>query len=309
MSYRLHITLSLAASTYLAMTGLAWAGTITAQGNVTALTNANDLQGIIGTGNFNEANAGQVPLNVYAAQGMTFHTGLLTSILPGCTTPGSASQPQYQTGNNYFPAPIGGGGEATGSYNQFAGVVTFNQVVTQVGLTASRNGTQFLTVWDQNGVMLGQVTWQPANDAAFVGIDTNGVPIGMLSYGNDNLWAGQAYGIGGSTIFSDTWIWGSGTPCESEADCPTTTTPARRRSATSASASTRRIPRAFAPTTVTSAPTTSARPAPASTPTTPTPATTATPAPTWTCAAGVSARARTSRATIRTCARSTRATR
>ena len=31
-----------------------------------------------------------------------------------------------------------------------------------------KNGTQYLTAWDTNGTMLGQVKWVPANDAAFV---------------------------------------------------------------------------------------------------------------------------------------------
>lgn len=38
-------------------------------------------------------------------------------------------------------------------------------------------------------------------------MDTNGVDIGMIAYGNDDLFAGQAYNIGGATIFSDDWVW------------------------------------------------------------------------------------------------------
>jgi MYXO-CTERM domain-containing protein len=212
------VPLALLAS--LALPGLAFAGTITTQGNVSALTNVNQLQGIVGTATYDEGAANQgVPLGQYTPMGMTFYTGLLVNILAGVNTGGSASQPLYQTGNNYFPAPIAGGGIAQNAFTYFGGAVKFSQPVTQFGLTASRNGTQYITVWNTNGQMIGQVTWQPNNDAAFVGIDTNGVPIGMLTYGNDNLWAGGSFDIGGSTIISDHWIWALGVPCQSDADC------------------------------------------------------------------------------------------
>ena len=208
----------LTSTSYFAATGIAWAGNITAQGAVTALDNVNEMQGVVGTATYNEG-GNAVALNQYTAQGMTFYTGPLTQILVGVNTPGNASQPIYQVGQNYFPGLIAGGGVAEGAYTFFGGVVKFSQPITQLGLTASNNGTQYLTVWDQNGVMIGQVTWQPSNDAAFVGIDTNGVAIGMAAYGNDDLWAGQAYDIGGSTIISDTWIWAAGTPCQSNDEC------------------------------------------------------------------------------------------
>ncbi|NVB43624.1 hypothetical protein G6O69_37790 [Pseudenhygromyxa sp. WMMC2535] len=97
--------------------------------------------------------------------------------------------------------------------------MTFSEPVTQVGLTAGKNGTQYLTVWDENGDILGQVTWVPNSDSAFIGLDTNGVPIGMVTYGNDDVWSGVTYGIGGATIMSDTWIWALGTQCEVDSDC------------------------------------------------------------------------------------------
>lgn len=198
----------------------AYAGTITAQGNVTALDDVSQLQAIVGTATFNEGVQGQnMPLDTYAAQGATWHTGALSSILPGVTEPGSASAPLYFNNASYFPQPIAGGGVYEGVHTFFGGAVTFDQDITQVGLTASQNGTQYLTVWDQSGTMIGQVTWTPASDSAFIGIDTNGVPIGMVTYGNDNMWAGGSYGIGGSTIISDTWIWAAGIECEADADC------------------------------------------------------------------------------------------
>jgi MYXO-CTERM domain-containing protein len=215
-----YTTLPLAVLAYLSMTGVAWAGTITAQGNVTALTHVNQLQDIVGTATFNEANMGIVPLGLYTPAGMTFHTGPFANILANVGELGSAFQPAHQSAPpDFFPAPIAGGGIATGSFTSQAGVVTFSQPVTQFGLTASLNGTQYITVWDTNGAMIGQVTWQPADDAAFVGIDTNGVPIGMLSYGNDNMWNGATYNIQGLTVLSDHWSWALGIPCESDADC------------------------------------------------------------------------------------------
>ena len=217
--HKLSLSLPLA-SIVLLVSNVAWAGNITAQGAVTALDDVSQLDGIVGTASYDEGVGGQsVPLGQYTAQGMTFHIGALTAILPGVVAAGSASQPLYQAGNNYFPAPIAGGGVANGTFTYFGGAVTFDQPITQIGLTASRNGTQYLTVWDTNGQMIGQVTWQPANDAAFIGIDTNGVAIGMATYGNDDVWNGVAYNIGGSTIISDTWIWASGSPCQSDEDC------------------------------------------------------------------------------------------
>jgi MYXO-CTERM domain-containing protein len=87
-----------------------------------------------------------------------------------------------------------------------------------VGLTAGRNGNQFLTAWDKQGKLIGQVNWVPANDASFIGLDTKGVPIGLVAYGNDDVFAGQTYGIGGSTIMADTWVWSKGS-CANDAQC------------------------------------------------------------------------------------------
>src|SRR3954463_3106359 len=71
---------------FFALVGTANAGTIFPQGAIKALTNVSQLQGVVGTGNFDEGPTnGLVPLNVYAAQGLTWRTGPLTSILPGVT--------------------------------------------------------------------------------------------------------------------------------------------------------------------------------------------------------------------------------
>ena len=193
----------------------AHAGTLTAQGNVTVLDDISQITNPVGTADFNDGPLNSnMPLDLYQDQGILFHTGPFANILPGVAEAGTATAPFYQNNFTYFPGPIAGGGTAEGFFVYFAGVATFEQNITQVGLTAGRNGTQYLTVWDTDGVMLGQVQWTPANDSAFIGIDTQGVPIGMISYGNDNVWGGEAYGVGGATIMSDTWVWGATeSPC------------------------------------------------------------------------------------------------
>lgn len=199
----------------------AQAGSITAQGNVTALTDLGQMGPLTGTADYDEGpNNGDVPLGVYTAQGITFFTGALSQILPGVVTPGNASTPQYFSGQNFFPAPIGGSGVQAAQTGAFGGAVMFTADTTKFGLTASRNGNQFITVWDKAGKMIGQVNWVPANDASFVGVDTKGVPIGLLTYGNDDLWNGGTYDIGGPTIISDHWVWISNKPgCVNDAAC------------------------------------------------------------------------------------------
>jgi hypothetical protein len=203
---------------FFSLVGTANAGTITAVGAVKALTNVSQMFLVVGNGNFDEGpTSGGVPANVYSAQGLTWQSGPMSSILPGVTNTGTATFPQYGTWTN-FPAPIGGGGTHVGQSNNFAGVATFSVTITQVGLTASSNGTQYLTAWNKAGAVIGQVTWTPASDSAFVGIDTMGVPIGMIAYGNHDIWAGQPYAVAGSTIISDSWMWATG-PCTANAQC------------------------------------------------------------------------------------------
>ncbi|MBW2458338.1 MAG: hypothetical protein JRI68_27795 [Deltaproteobacteria bacterium] len=60
-------------------------------------------------------------------------------------------------------------------------MATFSGFVDQVGLTASTNGNQYLTVWDMSCPMIGQVNWVPGGNSSFIGIDTGGVTIGMLT--------------------------------------------------------------------------------------------------------------------------------
>lgn len=193
----------------------AYAGTITSVGAVTALTDISQMDAISGIVDFNLPN-GTTISNQYA--GITFHSGSLSSILPGVTAPGSGTLPATTDGffTSYFQAPIAGGGQSDGSVNYFAGVATFDDAVSQFGLTAGSNGQQYITAWDTAGNMIGQVNWNPygtdfSANASFVGIDTHGVALGMLTYGNDDIWNGAAYNLSGSTNISDNWVW-NGTP-------------------------------------------------------------------------------------------------
>ncbi|PRQ03931.1 MYXO-CTERM sorting domain-containing protein [Enhygromyxa salina] len=201
--------------------GVAWAGTITAQGNVTALDDITQINSVSGTALFDEGPTGDVPLDQYADAGLTLHVDDLSAILPGVTVMGASINPIYVKPGKHFPDPIAGGGVALGTAVFYAGAMTFSEPVTQFGLTAGGGaGTQYITVWDLNGELLGQVSWEPEEeDAGFVGIDTMGVPIGLLTYGNDDLFGGIDYTINGSGSVSDTWVWGLGVPCLTAADC------------------------------------------------------------------------------------------
>lgn len=193
----------------LTLSASASAGLITSHGAVTALTDISQVD-IYGTADFNNNGVtGNIALNSYSSFGLTFHAGTLTSALAGVTASGSSVAPLAIDNSSNFSGTIAGGGSYDGLGNYFAGVATFSHAVTQIGLTASRNGSQYLTVWDTLGQMIGQINWQPANDSAFIGLDTGDVAIGMVSYGNDDMWNGATYNIGGPTIMSDNWVWNS----------------------------------------------------------------------------------------------------
>lgn len=194
----------------------AHAGTISAFGSVTALTDVSQLKGTLGTADFDGYTGFiQVPLNSYAAQGLMFHNEALSTILAGVTAVGTASTPLGTSLMcSYFPS-LAGGGSSEGSCEVFGGVATFTTLVTQVGMTISQNGNQFLTAWGIDGALLGQVNWVPNNDSSFFGIDTGGVAIGMVALGNDDVFDGEEYDVGGNTIISDSWKWASGSAATS----------------------------------------------------------------------------------------------
>jgi MYXO-CTERM domain-containing protein len=215
------LTIALAAPlTYLALTGVAAAGTITASGDVTALDDISQLPSIVGSALFDEEFQGEIPLDQYAAAGLTLNTGELGMILPGVMEVGEVGPPMYTAPGVHFPYPIAGGGVQYGNIILSGGAATFADPITQFGLTAGGSGPLYITVWDQMGVMIGQVAWVPEDgEAAFVGVDTMGVPIGLLTVGNDDIFAGEEYDVLGAAARSDSWIWGLGAPCLNEDDC------------------------------------------------------------------------------------------
>ena len=201
---------------------VAEAGTVTAEGAVTALDDITQVASVTGAALFDEATTGDVALDGYADQGMTLHVGPLVDILPGVTTMGDARQPIHVTIGDRFPIPIGGGGVANLGTVFYGGVMTFSEPVTQFGMTAGGGMVQYITAYDMTGAIIGQVRWEPdeeLEDAAFVGIDTMGVPIAMLAVGNDDLLAGEEYVVTGEGTSSDTWMWGVADLCGTDEDC------------------------------------------------------------------------------------------
>ncbi|WP_050431980.1 thrombospondin type 3 repeat-containing protein [Chondromyces crocatus] len=204
----------------IATVSTAWAGTVSAVGSVQALTHIDQMVDVIGKGNFDEGpTSGSVPADVYAAQGLIWQAGSFGTILPGCVSQGQASLPAYTPPGGMFPNPANGGTQV-GNVGMHSHVARFNRPVTQVGLTAGMNGQQYLAVWGTNGALIGQVTWIPDSHppSSFVGIDSLGVPIAMVAWGNDNVWNNEFYELSGSTIYSDSWVWASGR-CTSAAEC------------------------------------------------------------------------------------------
>jgi len=223
------------------------AGTITAGGAVSALTDINQMVTVDGLATFNEGvNGANIPLTQYQSQGLTFHSGGtdgLAQALPGVTTFGYAIIPPQYNANTPHPAlnvPLmfdspAGGGSADGMVAWEAGIATFSVPITQFGLTASRNGFLSITAWDTAGHMLGQVSYSPSpngitppggrrlgDPGSFVGIDTHGVLIGMIAVGNDDLWNNGlmfgSYDLGGAVPITDNWMWGSGVASSSVPD-------------------------------------------------------------------------------------------
>lgn len=203
---------------YLALTGVASAGTITAQGNVTALDDITQVTSITGSALFDEMFQGIIPEDQYP--GMTFHTGMFAEINPLVMEMGEVPDPRWTSPGVHFPDPIAGGGVQQGYICQAGGAVTFADPVTQFGLTAGGSHPLYITAWDATGVIIGQVTWQPEEgDSAFVGIDTMGVPIALLTVGNDDIVAGEPYDDMGAFAQSDNWMWGVAAPCVADTDC------------------------------------------------------------------------------------------
>jgi len=199
----------------LAVGGAAHAGTITAQGAVTALTNISQVNpGFVSAG---FETTSPVPLNSYTALGMDIapEGASLSSILPGIASTGTASRVNTYSGPLAcadFPATIGGGGSCSGSVAFIGMVATFSVPVTQFGVTFSKNGTQYITAWASDGSVIGQVGWAPSADASFVGIDTGLTPIAMVALGNDDVFNGATYDVGGTAAIWDNAVWNASVP-------------------------------------------------------------------------------------------------
>lgn len=205
---------------YFILISTAAAGTITAQGNVTALDHVSQLPSVTGIALFDGTFGGVIPLDEYADVGLTFHTGELDMIFPGVSEAGEVPDPVYTSPGVFFPYPIAGGGVQLSSIIYNGGAVTFADPVTQFGLTAGGASVVHITAWDEMGVLIGAVTWEPEDiEAAFVGIDTMGVPIGLLTVGNDDIFGGEEYDDLGVAANTDSWMWGVAGPCQSAADC------------------------------------------------------------------------------------------
>ena len=126
---------------------------------------------------FDEMFQGIIPADQYP--GMTFHTGEFAMINPLIMEMGEVPDPRWTSPGVHFPDPVAGGGVQNGYICQAGGAVTFADPITQFGLTAGGSHALYITAWDANFVIIGQVTWQPAEgDSAFARIDTMGVPFG-----------------------------------------------------------------------------------------------------------------------------------
>ncbi len=203
---------------YLALSGVALAGEITAQGNVTALDNITQIPSITGSALFDEMFSGIIPPDQYP--GMTFYAGEFGLDIPMIMEMGIVPEPRWTSPGVHFPDPIAGGGVQQGYINQAGGAVSFADPITQFGLTAGGSAPLYITVWDATFVIIGQVEWQPEEgDSAFVGVDTMGVPIGFLTVGNDDIMGGEPYDDQGAFAQSDNWMWGVAAPCATDDEC------------------------------------------------------------------------------------------
>jgi MYXO-CTERM domain-containing protein len=203
---------------YLALQSVALAGEITAQGTVTALDDITQINSITGSALFDEMFQGIIPPDQYP--GMTFYSGEFGTDIPMIMEMGEVPEPRWTSPGVHFPDPIAGGGVQQGYICQAGGAMSFADPITQFGLTAGGSAPLYITAWDANFVIIGQVTWQPMEgDSAFVGIDTMGVPIGFLTVGNDDIFAGMPFDDMGAFAQSDSWMWGVAAPCVDDTDC------------------------------------------------------------------------------------------
>jgi hypothetical protein len=189
------------------------AAIISAEGGVTALTHISQMGAHV-LADFNVPVIAYVPGNTYSALGLDIAEGFtLAHHLPGIVSTGFV--PPVDVGNIIsFPNPILGGGTTSGTHAFLGLVGLFTRPVTQVGATFSPNGVQYLTAWQSNGQLIGQVRFDPEGSASFVGLDSGAVPIAMIAFGNDDVFNGAEYNIQGATTAWDDMVWSAGTSQE-----------------------------------------------------------------------------------------------
>ena len=96
------------------------------EGNVMSLDDATQVASVAGAALFDEALSGDIPLDLYADQGLTMHVGLFTDIIADVPITGMANPPIYVSVGDRFPAPIAGGGIANQGIIFYGGALTFD---------------------------------------------------------------------------------------------------------------------------------------------------------------------------------------
>ena len=132
------------------------AGTVTAQGEVRALNHADDILNgrPLGTADWTSYCGNGQRNDTYAADGLTLHNGDIQRVRPGLyhgqnqLVRGNLARPMCRPNpGNYFPN-TSAGGVAAGNTIWFCPMGTFDRPVNQIGLTAGRNGTQYLVAFN-----------------------------------------------------------------------------------------------------------------------------------------------------------------
>jgi len=167
------------------------AATVTVHGSITLLQDASMLGPDTSLADFNDGTAGDpVDPSTYSSLGLDL-------------------DPDFAGIYSDRPNRFKGSNDADGLHHQGGFEATFSEPMNQFGLTAGRNADTYLTVYDTAGDMIGQVDWEPDGDPGFIGIDTGGVEIGMIRYGNDDLWNGRRFTPNrGQPVHADNWRFG-----------------------------------------------------------------------------------------------------
>lgn len=180
------------------------AAILVVEGSVTLLSHINQMDPYV-LADFNGVGlpspGNPVPLDEYSSLGLDLVAvdTMFSEVIPGVTEAGQVSQVLTEPNFGLFPEPILGGGSHSGDTAYVGLVGTFNTPVTQVGATFSQNGTQYITAWDASGQLIGQVSFTHEMDSTFMGLDSGSTPIAMIAFGNDDVFNGETYNVGGNT--------------------------------------------------------------------------------------------------------------